>query len=407
MTPLPDRFDRAMSALLPKPPVTMGLAVSGGGDSMALLHLASQWAARHGCALSVATVDHGLRAEAAQECALVARHAAELGLSHDILTWAWDGTGNLQNCARLARLALMTDWAHRRGISHIALGHTRDDQAETLLMRLKRGSGVDGLAGMAARREQRGVTWLRPLLGLRRDALRHYLHGIGWDWAEDASNADPAYERVRTRNAIATLGLDVDRLAETATHMATARTALDHAAQQAAGKVLHQDHGDLVFDSAALMALPTDTRDRLLAAALCHVGQDPYRPRLAALHAAFDAPRTTLHGCLLVQKGGRLRICREWAAVKALTMPYPGPWDGRWQIDGPERCGLQTRALGADGLGQTDRAGWLLPRDSLLASPAIWQGTRLVAAPLAGFTPEFRANCRVLPTDWPASGHAH
>ncbi|NBB98455.1 MAG: tRNA lysidine(34) synthetase TilS [Alphaproteobacteria bacterium] len=402
-----DRFDRAISALLPDPPRALGLAVSGGGDSMALLHLASLWAARTGCRLHVATVDHGLRPEAREECALVAAQAARLGASHDIYPWAWDGRGNLQDRARHARQDLLRGWAQARGLAHIALGHTRDDQAETLLMRLKRGSGVDGLAGMAPARRDGAVTWLRPLLDIRRDALRHHLQSIGWDWAEDASNFDPAFDRVRTRQAIDALGLDVDRLADTAAHMAAARRVLDHAAAQAAREVVAQDHGDLVLDRTALAALPCDTRERLVAAALCWVGQSPYRPRLTALRAALDTPRVTLHGCLLMQNDDHLRICREWNAVAALATPCPGPWDGRWRLEGPAPADAQIRALGADGAAQTDRTGWLVPRDSVLASPSIWQGTTLIAAPLAGFTPEFRAKCRALPADWPASHHAH
>lgn len=406
-TDLQERFDHAMAAVLPEPPRALGIAVSGGGDSLALLHLCSLWAARHGCTLHVATVDHGLRPEAAQECALVARYAATLGAKHDVLRWSWDGAGNLQDAARRARQDLLGAWAKARGIAHIALGHTRDDQAETLLMRLKRGSGVDGLAGMAPARVQDGLTWLRPLLPFQRLELRGYLTALGWEWAEDASNDDPGFERVRTRQAIAALGLDVDRLAETAAHLAAAKQVLDRAAQQAAHDLMREDHGDLLIDRAGLFGLAQDTRERLAAAALCWMGNTPYRPRLSALRAALATPRATLHGCLLVQDRGQLRITREWKAVSDMRAPAPGPWDGRWQVDGPAQPGLETRALGADGLAQTDRDKWLLPRDSLLASPAIWRGQSLIAAPLAGLTTQYRAKCRALPPEWPASPLAH
>lgn len=396
-----------MAAVLPEPPRALGVAVSGGGDSMALLHLCTLWANQRGCALHVATVDHGLRSEAAQECTLVAEHAERVGAPHQVLRWSWDGTGNLQDRARQARQDLLGAWARAQGIDHIALGHTRDDQAETLLMRLKRGSGVDGLAGMAPARTYDGLTWLRPLLDLRRDTLRDHLRSIGWAWAEDTSNEDTQFERVRMRQAIDTLGLDVDRLAETASHMAAARQVLNHAAQDAAKRLVRAEHGDLVIDLAGLTALAQDTRERLVAAALCWVGNSPYRPRLSALRAALAMPRTTLHGCLMVKDATILRICREWRAVAELHAPAPGLWDSRWQIDGPAQPGLETRALGADGLHQTDRENWLLPRDSLLASPAIWRGSALIAAPLAGLNPEYRAKCRALPLDWPGSGLSH
>jgi tRNA(Ile)-lysidine synthase len=396
-----------MKAILPDPPRALGVAVSGGGDSTALLHMCSLWAARHDCALHVATVDHGLRPEAAQECALVGKHAARIGAVHEVLRWSWDGNGNLQDSARRARQGLIGAWAKARGIGHVALGHTRDDQVETLLMRLKRGSGVDGLAGMAPTRAQNGVTWLRPLLELRRSDLRAHLRAAGWDWAEDASNDDTRFERVRTRQAIAAFGLEIDRLAETAAHMAAARQVLDHAAQDAAKRLVLAEHGDLIVDRAGLITLPQDTRERLVAAALCWVGNMPYRPRLAALRAALTRPRATLHGCLMSQDTRYLRICREWKAVANLHAPAPGPWDGRWQVDGPAQPGLATRPLGDNGLAQTDRAYWLLPRDSLLASPAIWHKDELIAAPLAGLNPEYRAKCRALPLDWPGSGRAH
>ena len=388
MSDLADRVARNLDALLPNPPKALGVAVSGGGDSLALMHLASLWAARQGCALHIASVDHGLRPEAAQECALVARHAAGLGAPHDILPWAWDGRGNLQDRARHARQDLLRNWAQTRGVSHIALGHTRDDQAETLLMRLQRGSGVDGLAGMAPARPDGPVTWLRPLLDIRREALRDHLRRMGWDWAEDASNLDPAYERVRTRQAISALGLDVDRLAETAAHMAAARQVLDHAATQAARDIIAQDQGDLVFARERLSALPSDTRERLVAAALCWVGQSPYRPRLAALRAALDRPRATLHGCLLVQRGDSLRICREWNAGGRYRGPLPRPLG--WalaRLTARNQMAQKSAPWGPRGPHKPTGLHGGCHESRSCPSPAIWQDKRLIAAPLAGMPP--------------------
>ena len=113
-----------------------------------------------GCDVAVATVDHGLRPEAAAEAAEVAAICAGLGVPHEILHWHWDGAGNLQDAARRGRMALLADWARRRGLRTVALGHTEDDIAETFLMRLARDAGVDGLAAMAARREVAGVCLL-------------------------------------------------------------------------------------------------------------------------------------------------------------------------------------------------------------------------------------------------------
>ena len=136
--------------------------------------------------------------------------------------------GNPRQC-RAARLRLLGAWARRQGIAAVALGHTRDDVAETLLMRLSRGAGIDGLAAMSARREAEGMLWLRPLLEIGREELRDWLRHQGATWIEDPSNENLSFERARIRRAMATLGLDPAQLAQSAGHLATARAALDAA----------------------------------------------------------------------------------------------------------------------------------------------------------------------------------
>jgi tRNA(Ile)-lysidine synthase len=140
LTPQFDTLTSDLRARLPERlPERLGIAVSGGGDSIALMHLLHRIASDEGVALFAATVDHGLRAESADEARTVAKQAAALGIPHDTLRWqGWDGAGNLQDHARQARYALLKEWAKRNDISAIALGHPADDQAETLLMRLAR-----------------------------------------------------------------------------------------------------------------------------------------------------------------------------------------------------------------------------------------------------------------------------
>lgn len=364
---------------------------------MALLHLAQNWG---GADLLVATVNHGLRPEAGTEAALVAQEAARLGLPHVTLHWqGWDGRGNLQDQARQARQELLRDWAAREALGAIALGHTRDDQAETLLLRLARGSGVDGLAGMAARREDGPLLWLRPLLSFSRDELRDWLHARGVPWVEDPSNDDPRFDRVKIRQALAALDLDPARLAETATRMAEARAVLDQTAQGAARALGRSEAGDVVFDRRGFDALAIETRQRLLAEALRQIASSPYRPRLSALQMALAAPRATLHGCLITRSAKDVRITREAQAVRGVTARLGADWDRRWSFIPPKgpicKDRLEIRALGAEGLAQCpDRIFWHLPRASLLASPAIWDGAELIAAPLTGLAPEWQAKPR-------------
>lgn len=407
-----DAFDQAMSQIAPASLRALGLAVSGGGDSMALLRLAQGWADPRGVRLCVATVDHGLRAQAAAEAALVAQRAAALGLPHKTLRWqGWSGHGNLQDAARQARKQLLSDWAQAGGLGAVALGHTQDDQAETLLMRLARGSGVEGLAAMAPCDQSHGMLWLRPLMGVPREALRDYLRGLSEHWIEDPSNQDTGFDRIKARQALAhlaPLGLGTARLAETAARMQQARDSLDYLAAQSAAACLRREYGDYLFDTDVLDALPADTRNRLVAGVLCAISGNAYRPRLRALQAALEARRATLHGCLMTRNASTLRITREYNAVAECRAPTGDLWDRRWRLTPPDdtpeaaaTAGLQIRALGPDGMRQCGtQENRLLPHASLLASPALWQDDALIAAPLAGLGHGWRAQpCE----DWPFS----
>ena len=189
-------------------------------------------------------MDHGLRPDSAGEAGGGGRALRRGRTSPTTLRWTgWDGRGNLQDRARQARRALIAGWARDRGIGAVALGHTLDDQAETFLLRLARGSGVDGLGAMRDRGAAEDVLWLRPMLTLRRAELRDWLVAEGVDWAEDPSNDDPAYDRVRARRALAplaTLGLGPERLAATAAAMDRARAALEAGTADLARRCLTQ-----------------------------------------------------------------------------------------------------------------------------------------------------------------------
>lgn len=370
------------------------VAVSGGGDSMALLHLLAGRVD-----LSAVTVDHGLRSESGAEAAGVAAVCAGLGVAHEVLDWRWDGTGNLSDQARRGRLGLIGGWARARGLGAVAMAHTADDQAETFLMRLARGSGVDGLAAMASERRAEGVRWVRPLLGVRRAALRDYLTGRGVAWFDDPTNEDRAYQRVKARAALAVLeplGIDVGGLGDTAFRLGLARKALAQVAHDLAREIARVQGGDVVIDRDALPQAALETQLRLLAHAIGWVASADYRPRLTALigvHAALlTGKRRTLGGCLLTATTRHIRIAREAQAVVGMCCDATGLWDQRWRVFGPDAAGLQVAALGETGLAHCP--GWRatgMPRESLAASPAIWRGAGLVAAPLAGMVNGWRA----------------
>src|SRR5712691_3859412 len=207
----------------------LAVAVSGGADSLALCLLAWDWARRLGGSLAALTVDHGLRAASAEEAAQVGDWLAARGIAHRILAWQPPARlRNMQAAARAARYALLTEWCRAAGCLHLLTAHHREDQAETLLLRLARGSGLDGLAGMAASREATSCRLLRPLLSVPRDRLAATLRAAGQSWIEDPTNRDATYARARLRHSadlLASEGLSAARLAATARHLGRARAA--------------------------------------------------------------------------------------------------------------------------------------------------------------------------------------
>jgi tRNA(Ile)-lysidine synthase len=389
----PDLARLIRQAFTPSPPARLGVAVSGGGDSVALLHLLADWRGEGGPELTVATVDHGLRPDAAAEAVAVAKGCAALGVPHVTLEWhGWDGSGNLSDRARRARYDLLAGWAKALGLDTVALGHTLEDQAETVLMRLARGSGVDGLSGMAARREAGGISWVRPLLAARREDLRVWLSARGITWADDPTNDDMAYDRVKVRLALRVLeplGVTAEGLVETAARMRRARDVLDAATVTLAQEAVEIEAGDVVIQRDRFDQASEETRLRLLAHALGWVSRSDYRPRFSALADVMErigkGRRATLQGCLVMPRLATIRVTRELAAIGKPVDVGAGLWDGRWQISGPQVSGLTVKALSETGLALCpDWRSAGLPRPTVLSSPSIWQDERLVAAPIAG-----------------------
>ena len=395
MTPAPEAgaLARLSAEIAAGRPV--GVAVSGGGDSSALLLMLAEALGPE--SLRAATVDHGLRPESAAEAESVARFCAERGIAHETLPWTgWDGRGNLQDAARRARYRLLADWAAERDVAVVALGHTRDDDAETFAMGLARGAGLDGLSGMRPAFALGSVAFLRPLLGVARAALREYLTALGIGWIDDPSNDDPRFERVRVRRALETFadaGIDPERLARSIANLRDVRSAVAEHLADWAGAHFRQQNGDLLVDAADLAALPRDFARRALSAALRWVSGSDGAPRAEAVLRTLAANRPaalTIHGCL-VTFGDSVRVSREPAAAARARPAAPGDlWDGRWRLTGAKRG--EVRALSEEGLLRCP--SWResgLPRPSLAASPSLWDGGRLIAAPLANLANGHRA----------------
>ncbi|GAA6199992.1 tRNA lysidine(34) synthetase TilS [Aquicoccus sp. SU-CL01552] len=384
----------------PAPPARLAIALSGGGDSVALLHILTRCFDPGQVQLFAATVDHGLRDGSTREAEEAGRQAEALGVPHTILRWTgWDRSGNLQDAARAARYDLLCDWALGHGAGALAVAHTADDQAETVLMRLAREAGVAGLAGIPPRRQRGGVAILRPLLEVTRADLRAYLRRNGLSWAEDPSNMDQRFARVRARAAmadLAPLGVTPATLAGVARNMAGVEQALGWAAFEAARTGARVVAGCVVLDAHALWLMPGEIARRLLTGAVSWVGQSDYPPRRSPVAALLEALHRgqggTLGGCRILPVRGEIWICREVNALRD-TRAAPGAvWDGRWRLTGPARAGDEVRVLGATGLSLCpDWSETGLPRAALEPAPAVWNGDELRAAPLAGLGAGWRA----------------
>jgi tRNA(Ile)-lysidine synthase len=259
------------------------LAVSGGPDSTALLFLAVRWRAarKRGPKLVAVTVDHGLRPGSAREAETVKRLAADFDVEHRTVRWTGrkPETG-LQEAGRAARYRLLVAAARKEGARHVLTAHTLDDQAETVLFRLARGSGLSGLAGMARTSARDHITLIRPLLDIPKARLVTTLRAAKIPFVEDPSNQDPRFARARIRQlapALAREGLDAERLAILARRLARAEQALERATEQAVAGLCRKgstEGGEMVMDGVGFAELPAEIALRVLGRAIGQIGRE-------------------------------------------------------------------------------------------------------------------------------------
>lgn len=403
-------FDEALDRCGLSACSALALAVSGGGDSMALAVLCARVLLPRGVRLKAYTVDHGLRSAARAEAEAAGKTLAALGIAHEILVWT-EGKPqtHVQERARAARYALLADACQRDGFDVLLTAHQAEDQMETLWMRLAHGSGLDGLAAIAPQRPLSGTLKLvRPLLGFSRAALRDSCRAAQVEWAEDPTNENMKYLRVRLRGfeeILSAEGLTPARLSQVTQKLADARSALEYvAAEKAAACAGVYPEGYVRLDAAALLALPDDLVRRVLSRLLLRVAPSDYPPgfdlvenlRRDLARAAFVG--ATGFGCdLSAQEDGGVLIVREAAAL-----PPPAPlsgaprqvWDRRFVLSGlPPRSGESPvlAALGVAGVAalRKQAAGdknilaalERLPGKVRATLPALWLDEKLLCVP--------------------------
>lgn len=256
------------------------LAVSGGPDSVALMLLAARWcgALNKPPKLIAVTVDHGLRKESRTEARVVKKLAASLGIRHATLNWSGSKPSRgLPAAARDARYALLATAARKAGALCILTAHTRDDQAETFLMRLSRGSGLAGLAAMARQSARGEVVIVRPLLDVPKFRLIATLERAKIPFADDPTNRDTAFTRPRWRALMTQLakeGVDARNIARLAARLARANTALETVADRVEQALLQRDGKRQTIDPDAFLTLPHEIRLRMLHRAIDRVGHE-------------------------------------------------------------------------------------------------------------------------------------
>jgi len=377
-------------------------AVSGGGDSMALVLLLDGWARAKGGRVIALCVDHQLRDGSADEARRVGGWLSQRDIECHILNWENPkGASALQENARMARYQLMERWCRDNGILHLFLAHNAEDQAETFLMRLDKGSGPDGLSAMSPVSERRYCRFVRPLLAISRQELRAVLDEQNQDWIEDPSNQNPRFERIRWRRTMTEQGLSADGFCRAAERYGRTRVIVDReTARLSARCVSVHPAGFINLDREVFLAAPSELSERVLARALMAVSGAMYPPRRHKTKQLLDVVlssqniRRTLGGCCIDSTEGRILISRE---LRSLPNPVPVSvgmnliWDRRFRfcIGGAARhrpSPLFVQALGEQGdrdvrslsLHSTTNN---IPRTARLSLPALMDGEGVLSVP--------------------------
>ena len=405
---------------------SIAVAVSGGADSMALVLLAHTVTPVHAL-----VVDHAFRENSAEEARWVCSQLNKRGIPNTVLTCDWPETpnANIQALGRSQRYTLMTRWCDQNNVRFLLTGHHLEDQAETLLLRLARGSGVYGLAGMAEARElSSSTTLLRPLLRHSKHTLRGCLQEVGQDWIDDPSNRNETFDRVKVRRFLENPpleGFSPARLAETATRLRRTRDALEHYEYQWLSTHAKPYVAAMCveLDLAGLAAAPTDIVLRGLKTLIQRVGGAEFGVRFEKLERLYAALQTcaaegiafsgqTLGGAQIAgMPDDKILIARELSAVEGRRPARDGMvWDNRYSVQGGnegDATQLEIGPLGADGakrlysledarIGDTVKQ---IPKLAMPTMPALWDTDTLVSVPAFDLVLQDRAGLpKVQPT---------
>ncbi len=372
----------------------LAVAVSGGADSMALALLLHDWCRHRGISLTALTVDHGLRPNSSDDAVFVEKILRRLGIPVHILTWQCTTkvTGNIQAMARQARYQLLTDWCHAHDVNVLCTGHHQNDLIETFVMRLQRGSGVQGLAAMRPESYIHGIKVLRPLLKVEHKELCAWLRTNDMPWREDPSNQNTDFTRVKVRQGLQQwthTGLDQNRLLLAANNLRRADDALQAAVIHHLSATCHFFTSYIISIDQTIVNNSEEIIFRSLSILLQQVGGREHPPRLETVQRVArrlqQGKPCTAHGCMFVKKMAGYVLCREPRDVAAPVLLTPGRnvWDGRVVV----RVDQARLTLGA--LGAIDAAAFKKHK-------VLWPALQKIPHPARLTLPTLRKHAKIL-----------
>ena len=369
----------------------IGLAVSGGSDSLAMLYICNDWAQENKVKLHCLTVDHKLRSESAKEAELVANHCSGLGINHEIVEWKHEEniSGNLSDSARSARYKLIDKW--RKELSFVLVGHTKNDQIETFFMNLKRGSGIEGLKGMPLSfKRPEGYFVLRPLIHSSRESLQQVLQEKNINWVSDPSNLNEDFERISQRKTweiLKSKGFSESRIELSVAHMRRAHDALKQMLPIHFKQIGKQELTDLLWDYNAFIELPEEFKLRLMSSAIMWNGNLHYRPRFKAvldvLKNIMEKRTAVLGGAIFYHHAGKIRMTTELKSLENNTVncSLGSVWRNNWEVKRAIKDGY-VAPIGINGNNQLSKQQKSsMPYRSRIIQPGIFLKEKLLLAP--------------------------
>ncbi len=383
MEDLPHLFIQKINSILPQLcGDKIAVAVSGGADSMALVRLAKIWADNYNKQIIGLTVDHQLRPESSNEAKKVLKWLENINVKGYILTWKGvKPNANIELIAREARYNLLFEFCKKNNIKTILLAHQKDEQAETFLLRLARGSGVYGLSAMKNVNYRQNIALVRPLLAFSKKQLINYNKFVNQEWVEDSSNQNEAFERVKVRNFLPKLkdiGIFLDTLTKTSARMQRVAEALEFYTQALIKEnVVFYDEGYAKVNWDKILNAPEETSLKTIANLVQILGGNIYPPRFERLFRLYQALQVvdfkgaTLCGCLFKKD----IICREASKIKdeiPLTFQTKTVWDNRFCIDSKEKSTFIIKKIETKDLNQIKELR--LPFEVKKSMPCVYDG---------------------------------